>query len=161
MAGCVEFCSLGLMAMVYCWKLHSTFCCHLCAASSGVVLPSLSNTAVGGGSWTPTLPMLLSLKSFFFLLTAGLFQKQIAAKCRAEFSTVDHSHQARRTKFYIHKWDCIIVLMVNMFELYKEKWSGFNSHINQENFSKQIGSGIDKKYFKMKERKWHLPGSCL
>ena len=54
-----------------------TFCRHLCAASSGVVLPALFNTAVGrngGGrekSQTPS-PMLPSLKSFFYLFAAGL-----------------------------------------------------------------------------------------
>ena len=30
------------------------------------------HTALGGGSWTPTLPMTLSLKYVFYLLTAGL-----------------------------------------------------------------------------------------
>ena len=33
---------------------------------------SVFHTAVGGGSWSPTLLMPLSLKSFFFLLASGL-----------------------------------------------------------------------------------------
>jgi hypothetical protein len=52
------------------------FCSHLCAASSGEILPTLFNTAVGrkeGGerSWTSTLPMQSSLNFFFYLPLLG------------------------------------------------------------------------------------------
>ena len=53
------------MIMVSYRELYSTFCCHLCAASSGVLL-ALFITAVEGGSWIPNSPMQSSLRSVFW-----------------------------------------------------------------------------------------------
>ena len=63
-----------MKTMVLRWQKFSTFCHHLWAASSGVVLLALFNNAVGKDrrSWTPTFLVLLSLGSFFYLFTAGL-----------------------------------------------------------------------------------------
>ena len=44
---CEWFCSPDLMTVVSFWKIFSTFCRHLCAAFSGVVLLAIFNTAVG------------------------------------------------------------------------------------------------------------------
>ena len=138
------------MTMVYCWKLCLTFCHHLHAASSGVFLPALFNTAVERREpdsvvdvVIPEISLLPPRRWVTFVPAAGVAEAlclvqrlphlqdhtwrcctQMAEKWWEDFSKVDHGHQVRTTKLHtsaVKKLSPFMQVIFSRFRIKKKR----------------------------------------